>query len=133
MSRGGSYGGGKSSLSYLFEPDETIESVINSAAKRTQKHQAKEHEKTNEANKTSALDMPKVCLITKPGEKPQTKENSKTKITQDGKPPKQTSSSVDDCQYRGRNAVYFENGRPSTKVNSVPGGRSSLGYLFGEN
>ncbi|KAJ4759225.1 Protein SPIRAL1-like 5 [Rhynchospora pubera] len=122
MSRGGSYGGGKSSLSYLFEPDETIQSAINSTEKPTPKHEAEEHEMTNGANRTSALDPPKVRLITKPGEEPQTKENSKTKIAQDGKPPKHM-----------RNAVFFNNGRPSTKVNSVPGGRSSLGYLFGDN
>nr|ABR17819.1 unknown [Picea sitchensis] len=32
----------------------------------------------------------------------------------------------------GQNSGNFITGRPSTKVQSVPGGGSSLGYLFGE-
>ncbi|KAJ3706900.1 hypothetical protein LUZ61_010605 [Rhynchospora tenuis] len=135
MSRGGSYGGGKSSLSYLFEPDETTQTATNSTAKRSPKSSAKEHEKANEANRIDVIDKPQVCLITKAGEKSQTSKNSKMKIVQDGKPQKYTSNSNVDSDYKhqGRNAVYFNNGRPSTKVNSVPGGPSSLGYLFGDN
>ncbi|KAJ4811692.1 spiral1 [Rhynchospora pubera] len=131
MSRGGSYGGGKSSLSYLFEPDETTQTATNSTAKRAPKTPAKEHEKTNEANRTDAPDKPQVRLIAKAG---QTSKNSKTKVVQDGKPEKHIShSNIAECKHQGQNAAYFPNGRPSTKVNSVPGGPSSLGYLFGDS
>lgn len=94
MSRGGSYGGGKSSLSYLFEPaDETNQNLTNSTAKQAQKSQAKKHEKTtDETNQTSAV-------VSKPGEKPQSpKEKSKTKIAEEGKPQKHTGS---------QNVVHF--------------------------
>jgi hypothetical protein len=91
MSRGGSYGGGKSSLSYLFEPEETNKTPTNSSAKHAQKSQAKNHEKSDEGNQTGTP-------ASKSGEKPQKKEDSKKQVVQEGnKPQKQAASG----------AVYF--------------------------
>lgn len=94
MSRGGSYGGGKSSLSYLFEQDET-------STKHAQKVQAKKHDKSEEANRTS-------LFMSKPaGEKSQTTENTNTKVVQEGKPQKHISSDGTGRKYQDRSAVHF--------------------------
>lgn len=94
MSRGGSYGGGKSSLSYLFEQDET-------STKHAQKVQAKEHEKSEEANRT------RVSMSKPAGEKPQTTENTNTKVVQEGKPQKHISSDGAGRKYQDRSAIHF--------------------------
>ncbi|KAF2543221.1 hypothetical protein F2Q68_00029899 [Brassica cretica] len=87
MSRGGSSGGGKSSLGYLFGPDnETPKSVPPAAPKPTPPYGV---DFTDGDNKSD--------------QKPTLSENSGNFVT----------------------------ARPTTKVKSVPGGGSSLGYLFG--
>jgi hypothetical protein len=85
MSRGGSYGGGKSSLSYLFEPEEANQTLANSTSKQTQKSQAKNHEKTDEGDQTGAL-------VSKPEERPQTKEDNKTNVVQEGNTPQKRAA-----------------------------------------
>ncbi|XP_061356353.1 protein SPIRAL1-like 5 [Gastrolobium bilobum] len=44
----------------------------------------------------------------------------------------QTQATISNNQSQGLHLGNFVADRPSTKVNSVPGGHSSLGYLFGD-
>ncbi|KAK7307871.1 hypothetical protein VNO77_41306 [Canavalia gladiata] len=46
--------------------------------------------------------------------------------------PSNTQLAVSNNPSQGQNLANFVTDRPSTKVNSVPGGHSSLGYLFGD-
>ncbi|XP_058106745.1 protein SPIRAL1-like 5 [Magnolia sinica] len=99
MSRGGSYGGGQSSLGYLFGSDQPPSPPPVSG----------------EANKPPPSD-----------------DNNKATKTPPATPsPKQTSSN-NYHRAQGQNTGNFITERPTTKVKSVPGGDSSLGYLFGE-
>ncbi|CAG7887406.1 unnamed protein product [Brassica rapa] len=98
MSRGGSSGGGKSSLGYLFGPDnETPKSVPPAAPKPTPPYGV---DFTDGDNKSE--------------QKPTLSENNNYPRAQ------------------GQNSGNFVTARPTTKVKSVPGGGSSLGYLFGD-
>ncbi|KAJ4850462.1 Protein SPIRAL1-like 5 [Turnera subulata] len=98
MSRGGSYGGGQSSLGYLFGSDE----------------------KPNAPPPSRPVNLPPYGID-------MTQENS----PDDGSAGKQkTSNNYPRAQ--GQNSGNFITDRPSTKVKSVPGGDSSLGYLFGD-
>ncbi|GLT78195.1 hypothetical protein SLA2020_497380 [Shorea laevis] len=112
MSRGGSYGGGQSSLGYLFGDDEQP-----SAPPVTQTIQ------------------PPYGIDTITTEKPpdahgRPKGTEKNAINS----PAETQKNVTNNYHRaqGQNSGNFITGRPSTKVKSVPGGDSSLGYLFGD-
>ncbi|XP_059443994.1 protein SPIRAL1-like 5 [Corylus avellana] len=95
MSRGGSFGGGQSSLGYLFGSDE----------------------KPSAAPPPRTVNPPPYGVDT---------------IT-DQKPPSEKDK-VSNNYHRaeGQNSGNFITDRPSTKVKSVPGGDSSLGYLFGD-
>ncbi|KAF3448604.1 hypothetical protein FNV43_RR09317 [Rhamnella rubrinervis] len=102
MSRGGSYGGGQSSLGYLFGSDE---------------------------QPSAPPPLPKVeppygieTTIEKPPESTTRSPSSKEKAP--------NSNNYQRAQ--GQNLGNFVTDRPSTKVKSVPGGDSSLGYLFGD-
>ncbi|KAK9927135.1 hypothetical protein M0R45_024335 [Rubus argutus] len=97
MSRGGSYGGGQSSLGYLFGSEEP--KTPPPAAKPV---------------------LPPYGIDTTP--------------TDDQKPSDHPSPSNSNNYQRaqGQNSGNFLTDRPTTKVNSVPGGDSSLGYLFGD-
>ncbi|XP_065858957.1 protein SPIRAL1-like 5 [Euphorbia lathyris] len=101
MSRGVSYGGGQSSLGYLFSSDEEPHTPQPSRATTT----------TTLA--PYGVDFPPE----KPGD-PNSSEKQKV------------SSNYPRAQ--GQNSGNFITDRPSTKVKSVPGGDSSLGYLFGD-
>ncbi|KAJ8526956.1 hypothetical protein K7X08_029433 [Anisodus acutangulus] len=94
--RGVSYGGGKSSLGYLFGGDD------------------KKQQKTDNPPPPIVFSPP--YGIDDENENPS--ENSNTSITYQ--------------KSQGQNSGIFITGRPSTKVKSVPGGDSSLGYLFGD-
>ncbi|KAL2517171.1 Protein SPIRAL1-like 2 [Abeliophyllum distichum] len=102
MKRGGSYGGGKSSLGYLFGTDD------------------KQKNNAPQAISPTACTPPYGIDISdeKPAENPPPKEQ------------KEVSNNYQRVQ--GQNSGNFITGRPSTKVKSVPGGDSSLGYLFGD-
>ncbi|XP_074577647.1 protein SPIRAL1-like 5 [Curcuma longa] len=97
MSRGGSFGGGKSSLGYLFE----------SSGEET-------------AKPPSGEDA---------GEKSMPIPSHSAAAAAD----KIQATSNNYSRPQGQNSGNFITGRPSTKVQSVPGGSSSLGYLFGEH
>ncbi|GKU95217.1 hypothetical protein SLEP1_g8604 [Rubroshorea leprosula] len=110
MSRGGSYGGGQSSLGYLFGADEQP-----SAPPVTQTIQPPYGIDTFE-------DAPDARR--RPKETPKNVINS----------PPETQQNVTNNYHRaqGQNSGNFITDRPSTKVKSAPGGDSSLGYLFGD-
>ncbi|KAL6180499.1 hypothetical protein ACLB2K_047162 [Fragaria x ananassa] len=97
MSRGGSYGGGQSSLGYLFGSEEP--QTPPPAAKPV---------------------LPPYGID--------------TTTTDDQKPSDhKTPSNTNNYQRAdGPNSGNFLTDRPTTKVKSVPGGDSSLGYLFGD-
>uniref|UniRef100_A0A5B7ACA4 Protein SPIRAL1-like 5 n=1 Tax=Davidia involucrata TaxID=16924 RepID=A0A5B7ACA4_DAVIN len=105
MSRGGSYGGGQSSLGYLFG--------------------------SADQQPTAPPASPTVYT-------PPYGIDTAAATTTTQKPPKSPSpsekQSVSNNYHRaqGQNSGNFITGRPSTKVKSVPGGDSSLGYLFGD-
>ncbi|XP_021887937.1 protein SPIRAL1-like 5 [Carica papaya] len=103
MSRGGSYGGGQSSLGYLFGSDE-------------------------QANGSPVV-QPVAYL-------PPYGIDDHTNTYTDQKPPqnpsKNTNPSNNYPRTQGQNSGNFITDRPTTKVKSVPGGGSSLGYLFGD-
>ncbi|GMJ00314.1 SPIRAL1-like2 [Hibiscus trionum] len=102
MSRDGSYGGGQSSLGYLFGPDE----------------------------------QPSAPTVTPPVQPPYgidiTLENPPSQYKPSSE--KQAEKNITNNYHRakGQNSGNFITDRPSTKVKSVPGGDSSLGYLFGD-
>ncbi|KAG2240309.1 hypothetical protein Bca4012_023301 [Brassica carinata] len=98
MSRGGSFGGGQSSLGYLFGSD-------------------------NEAPKSLPPAAPKP---TPPYGVDSTDEDNKS----DQKPKMPNDNNYHRAQ--GQNSGNFVTDRPTTKVKSVPGGGSTLGYLFGD-
>ncbi|KAE8712890.1 Protein SPIRAL1-like 2 [Hibiscus syriacus] len=102
MSRGCSYGGGQSSLGYLFGADE----------------------KPSAPTETPPIQPPYGIDITPDNPPLQNKPCSQ----------KQTEKNIINNYHRakGQNSGNFITDRPSTKVKSVPGGDSSLGYLFGD-
>ncbi|KMT12044.1 hypothetical protein BVRB_5g100030 [Beta vulgaris subsp. vulgaris] len=97
MSRGESYGGGQSSLGYLFGSKEG-------------------QPPNNPPPSPSKLVSPPYGTDIE-GEKP---------------PQKSDTSNNNYHRAQGQNSGNFITDRPSTKVKSVPGGSSSLGYLFGD-
>ncbi|KAI3468698.1 hypothetical protein Pfo_025361 [Paulownia fortunei] len=102
MKRGESYGGGQSSLGYLFGSD------------NKQKNEA--------APPSSTAYMPPYGIDTdndKPPESPSPSQD-KSKVSNNYH------------RVQGQNSGNFITGRPSTKVKSAPGGDSTLGYLFGD-
>ncbi|KAG6600565.1 Protein SPIRAL1-like 2 [Cucurbita argyrosperma subsp. argyrosperma] len=98
MSRGGSYGGGRSSLGYLFGNDD-------------------------EPRK------PQVSKVVLPP--PYGIDINPDDQNNPSPSPKQAASN-NYPRAHGQNSGNFITDRPSTKVKSVPGGDSSLGYLFGD-
>ncbi|KAL6986300.1 hypothetical protein U1Q18_019668 [Sarracenia purpurea var. burkii] len=97
MSRGGSFGGGKSSLGYLFGSDEQ--------------------------KRTEPPPPPTVCTP------PYGTDTPLEKQPESHPPPEKQNDSNNYRRSEGQNSGNFMTGRPSTKVNSVPGGDSSLGLL----
>ncbi|KAL0297595.1 UNVERIFIED_CONTAM: protein SPIRAL1-like 5 [Sesamum radiatum] len=103
MKRGGSSGGGQSSLGYLFGSDS---------------------KQKKEAPPTPLPYTPPYGIDMgneKPPESPPPPSLDKTS---------KVSNNYNRVQ--GQNSGNFITGRPSTKVTSAPGGDSSLGYLFGD-
>lgn len=130
MSRGGSYGGGQSSLGYLFGSDE----------------------QPSEPPVSPTIQLPPYGIDTipeKPPNRPPPAEKQSSSNNYQRTQGQNTGNfiTVSCSQTREANdqnsiALYhmylvfifhfiFQD-RPSTKVRSVPGGDSSLGYLFGD-
>ncbi|XP_057977759.1 protein SPIRAL1-like 5 [Malania oleifera] len=102
MSRGGSYGGGQSSLGYLFGSGEQQPSAPPAMP--------------------PAVNSPPYGIDTDTEKPPNINPSPSEK--------KNVSNNYHRAQ--GQNSGNFITDRPSTKVKSVPGGDSSLGYLFGD-
>ncbi|KAK6935427.1 hypothetical protein RJ641_035582 [Dillenia turbinata] len=98
MSRGGSHGGGQSSLGYLFGSDQA----------------------------PSAPPGPVSPTVTLPP------YGTDANIDPPQHPSPTSHKSNNYHRAQGQNAGNFITDRPSTRVKSVPGGDSSLGYLFGD-
>ncbi|KAF3649635.1 Protein SPIRAL1-like 5 [Capsicum chinense] len=98
--RGVSYGGGQSSLGYLFGDD-------------------KKQQKIDDPPPSPTVLAPPYGIDDDANANNPSQNSNTTSITYQ--------------KSQGQNSGIFITGRPSTKVNSVPGGDSSLGYLFGDN
>ncbi|KAL0312557.1 UNVERIFIED_CONTAM: protein SPIRAL1-like 5 [Sesamum radiatum] len=103
--RGGSYGGGQSSLGHLFGSD------------------------NKQQNKEVAPPSPTAYM---PPYGIDTEENTIIKEPENPSPSQDKLPKVSNNYHRnqGQNSGNFITVRPSTKVTSAPGGESSLGYLF---
>ncbi|PAN39714.1 hypothetical protein PAHAL_7G263400 [Panicum hallii] len=126
MRRGGmSSGGGRSSLGYLFEPEET--NPYHTTAKSNQ-----ETEKTTDTNRSSAKDENKMIGAEADQESPQLpppKREVSNPILSSSRPP---CNIYHTSQLSYNNSGFLISDRPSTRVRCAPGGPSSLGFLFGE-
>ncbi|XP_050228707.1 protein SPIRAL1-like 5 [Mercurialis annua] len=103
MSRGGSSGGGQSSLGYLFGSGSSDEQPIRAPPPSR-----------------TVYNLPPYGVDIIP------EKNS------DHLSPENQKASSNYRRAQGQNTGNFITDRPSTKVKSVPGGDSSLGYLFGD-
>ncbi|CAO2819104.1 unnamed protein product [Amaranthus hypochondriacus] len=110
MSRGGSYGGGQSSLGYLFGSEEPNKV-------------AADHNTPVSPSPTKIMSPPYGTDI-------QVQEPGPDVVVSSSPIPKQHNNNYHRAQ--GQNSGNFITDRPSTKVISAPGGSSSLGYLFGD-
>ncbi|NP_001148748.1 nitrilase-associated protein [Zea mays] len=119
MSRGGSSGGGRSSLSYLFEPEETVLYRTRTSNQETEKAPdtnsgcVKQDDDEKKTVGTEAVHSPPKREVSNP-------------ILSSHKPP---------CNiyHTGQlSSGLLITDRPSTRVRCAPGGASSLGFLFGE-
>ncbi|ONL98914.1 Protein SPIRAL1 [Zea mays] len=106
MSRGGSAGGGQSSLGYLFGSGEPPKPAV-----------------------APAVSAPPAAAGAPPAEKPPAAKPDGTSQIAAGV----TSQTNNYHRADGQNTGNFLTDRPSTKVHAAPGGGSSLGYLFGGN
>ncbi|KAL3844593.1 hypothetical protein ACJIZ3_001996 [Penstemon smallii] len=105
MGRGVSFGGGQSSLGYLFGSGEAATT-----------------------NPEAASKDPNVEPSSKPSASPPHQADS-IKQTPAGVPCKNPNNY---SRADGQNCGNFITDRPSTKVHAAPGGSSSLNYLFGD-
>ncbi|PUZ48569.1 hypothetical protein GQ55_7G255300 [Panicum hallii var. hallii] len=127
MRRGGmSSGGGRSSLGYLFEPEET--NPYHATAKSNQ-----ETEKTTDSNRSSGKDENKMIgaeADQEPPQLPPPKREVSNPILSSSRPP---CNIYHTSQLSYNNSGFLISDRPSTRVRCAPGGPSSLGFLFGED
>ncbi|RZC59994.1 hypothetical protein C5167_021753 [Papaver somniferum] len=123
MGRGVSYGGGQSSLGYLFagpeEPKTAAPAATAAAATPTADAAAAQTPPVQ-------VEQNVVPAANKSSPSPPA---DKTKLGPAGV----VQGSLANNYYRadGQNTGNFITDRPSTKVHAAPGGGSSLGYLFG--
>ncbi|KAL6882688.1 hypothetical protein ACP4OV_011378 [Aristida adscensionis] len=133
MSRGGSSGGGRSSLGYLFEPVETV-SYHTMAAKpsnqETEKAQADDDNSSVKNDKVIAdeADQGPHQEAPHPAPAPPPKKKEESNPIVSHRPP---------CNIYHTSQLNYNSGllitdRPSTRVRCAPGGPSSLGFLFGD-
>ncbi|XVF43249.1 hypothetical protein PTKIN_Ptkin02bG0025000 [Pterospermum kingtungense] len=106
MGRGVSYGGGQSSLGYLFGSGEAPKPA------------------TNNPQTAAPTEAP---VVSKPTPAPEPVD-----VTKQIPAGINSTSTNNYLRADGQNTGNFITDRPSTKVHSAPGGGSSLGYLFGE-
>ncbi|KAG0608793.1 hypothetical protein M758_8G133000 [Ceratodon purpureus] len=124
MVRGGSSGGGQSSLGYLFGSDSgPPKAAARAPAAEPQQAPAEQRAagfaRGNAAEEKAAPAAPAAKV-----------EEAKSSVES---APKLGRSSNNYHRADGQNTGNFITDRPSTKVHAAPGGGSSLGYLFGGN
>ncbi|GAB4834476.1 Protein SPIRAL1-like 5 [Ancistrocladus abbreviatus] len=108
MSRGGSFGGGQSSLGYLFGS-------------------------SSDQNPNNPPRSPPPALPSTPPYGMDTDAEKKpTNPPPDHEQKEGITFNNNYQRAQGQNLGNFITNRPSTKVKSAPGGSSSLGFLFGE-
>ncbi|KAI6702084.1 hypothetical protein NL676_011220 [Syzygium grande] len=113
MSRGSSYGGGQSSLGYLFGSGE----------------------QTPPSPTPRTANPPPYGIDTITTNTPPCGADTITEKNQDSHPPSdERKPNISNNYHRaqGQNSGNFITERPWTQVKSAPGGDSSLGYLFGD-
>ncbi|CAL5069524.1 unnamed protein product [Urochloa decumbens] len=130
MSRGAmSSGGGRSSLGYLFEPEESA--LHHTTAKSNQ-----ETEKvtlTPDTNSSSVKDDSKMIGAEADLEPPQQLRPPKREVSNPILSSNRTPCNIyHTSQLSYNNSGFLITDRPSTRVRCAPGGPSSLGFLFGE-
>ncbi|CAN1146196.1 Protein SPIRAL1-like 1 [Linum perenne] len=110
--RGVSCGGGRSSLGYLFGSENENNNINNN-------NNSTSSSASNKSSPTKTEDKINISPI----KKDVIDQSTKT-----------TSGRLKNNYYRsdGQNCGNFITDRPTTKVHAAPGGRSSLGYLFGD-
>lgn len=116
MSRGGSAGGGQSSLGYLFGGNEAPKPAAKPAPA---------------AAPAPAPAPAPAAAVAAPAEKPSPAKADATKQIPAGIQGSRSNNNYHRAD--GQNTGNFLTDRPSTKVHAAPGGGSSLGYLFGGN
>ncbi|CAL5030458.1 unnamed protein product [Urochloa decumbens] len=128
MSRGAmSSGGGRSSLGYLFEPEETT------LHHRTAKSNQETEKVTPGTNNSSVKNDNKLVGAEADREPlqqvPPPKREVSNPILSSSRPP---CNIYHTSQLSYNNSGFLITDRPSTRVRCAPGGPSSLGFLFGE-
>ncbi|KAJ1296694.1 hypothetical protein BS78_01G321700 [Paspalum vaginatum] len=118
MSRGGSAGGGQSSLGYLFGSDAPKPAAAAAAAP---------------APAAAAAPPPPAAAAPAPSAPPAEKPAAAKPDVSKQVPAGVASQTNNYHRADGQNTGNFLTDRPSTKVHAAPGGGSSLGYLFGGN
>lgn len=121
MVRGGSSGGGQSSLGYLFGSDAGPPKAAARAPAAEPQQAAAEQRAAGFARNNTAEE--KAAPAAKVEEPKSPLDNA----------PKLGRASNNYHRADGQNTGNFITDRPSTKVHAAPGGGSSLGYLFGGN
>lgn len=121
MSRGGSAGGGQSSLGYLFGGSEPPKPAVARATPAPAVPAAP-------APVAPAVSAPAVPAASAPAEKA---AHAKADVSKQIPAGIQGSRTNNYHRADGQNTGNFLTDRPSTKVHSAPGGNSTLDYLFG--
>uniref|UniRef100_A0ACD5UEJ5 Uncharacterized protein n=1 Tax=Avena sativa TaxID=4498 RepID=A0ACD5UEJ5_AVESA len=121
MSRAGSSGGGRSSLGYLFEPEETfpIHRIKLSSQETTGK--TSEDSIVLQDDKVTGDEAEQEPPYHAP---PKREEDSNPIVSH------RPASIIYHTNHSGNNSGLLITDRPSTRVRCAPGGASSLGFLF---
>ncbi|KAL6651252.1 hypothetical protein ACP70R_010177 [Stipagrostis hirtigluma subsp. patula] len=122
MSRGGSSGGGRSSLGYLFEPVEIISYHTPKSKQEAEKNISADDHSSAKGDKMIADEGDQEPLHPVP---PPKKEDSNPIVSH-------RPCNIYHTSQLSYNSGLLITDRPSTRVRCAPGGPSSLGFLFGE-
>ncbi|CAL1392243.1 unnamed protein product [Linum trigynum] len=137
MGRGVSYGGGRSSLGYLFGSESEGAGRSNNSSSSPGSPVARRKENSSSPIKWDVQEAPPAQPGSETTRSPvaRRKESSSSPIKWDvEEAPSAQPGHLKNNYYRseGQNCGNFITDRPTTKVHAAPGGGSSLGYLFGD-
>ncbi|KAK1684909.1 hypothetical protein QYE76_045757 [Lolium multiflorum] len=122
MSRAGSSGGGRSSLGYLFEPEEMF--PIHRIKLSSQQATAKPSEDSIVLQDDKVTTGDEAELEPPYNAPPKREEDSNPIVSH------RPASIIYHTNHSGSNSGLLITDRPSTRVRCAPGGASSLGFLF---